>query len=48
MGRKILVSNKYKDMDVQPLPGVRGFTLVRDYVDYIANHLIKDGHFYKW
>ena len=47
MGRKIFVSYKYKDMDVQPLSGVSGFTWVRDYVDYIADHLIKDGHIYK-
>ena len=47
MGRKVFVSYKYKDMDVQPLSGVRGFTWVRDYVDYIANHLLKNGHIYK-
>ena len=47
MGRKIFVSYKYKDSNVQQLPGVSGFTWVRDYVDYIAEHLINDGHIYK-
>ena len=47
MGRKIFVSYKYKDRDVQDLPGVSGFTWVRDYVDYIADHLIESGNVYK-
>ena len=47
MGRKIFVSYKYKDRDVQQLPGVSSFTWVRDYVDYIADHLVESGHVYK-
>jgi hypothetical protein len=47
MGRKIFVSYKYKDRDVQGLPGVSNFTWVRDYVDYIADHLIESGNIYK-
>ena len=47
MGRKIFVSYKYKDTDVKALPGVTSFTWVRDYVDYIAEHLIEKGNVYK-
>ena len=47
MGRKIFVSYKYKDTDVKALPGVKPYTWVRDYVDYIAEHLIEKGNVYK-
>jgi triacylglycerol esterase/lipase EstA (alpha/beta hydrolase family) len=47
MGKKIFVSYKYKDKDVQALPGVKPYTWVRDYVDYIADHLIENGDVYK-
>ena len=47
MGRKVFVSYKYKDKDVKALPGVEPFTWVRDYVDFIAEHLIKNGNVYK-
>lgn len=47
MGKKIFVSYKYKDRNVQALPGIEPFTWVRDYVDYIAEHLIEKGNVYK-
>lgn len=47
MGKKVFVSYKYKDRNVQALPGVAQFTWVRDYVDYIADHLIEKGNVYK-
>lgn len=42
MGRKIFVSYKYKDRNVEALPGVTPFTWVRDYVDYISDVIIKN------
>ena len=41
MGRKVFVSYKYKDKDVKALPGVEPYTWVRDYVDYIEDHIVK-------
>lgn len=47
MGRKVFVSYKYKDKDVKALPGIEPFTWARDYVDYIAEHLVESGNVYK-
>ena len=47
MGRKVFVSYKYKDKDVKALPGVEPYTWVRDYVDYIEDHIVKKGNVYK-
>lgn len=47
MGRKIFISYKYRDRNVQPLPGASSFTWVRDYVDYIAGSLLNDEDIYK-
>ena len=40
MGRKVFVSYKYNDSNVQNLPGVGLLTKVRDYVDYIERKII--------
>lgn len=40
MGRKIFVSYKYKDRNVQALPGITPFTWCRDYVNYIEEKIL--------
>lgn len=48
MGYKIFVSYKYKDTDVEALPGIKPYTWCRDYVDFIESHIIsKMDHIYK-
>ena len=47
MARKVFVSYKYKDGDVQPLATTRQPpTWPCDYVEYLENHVL-DGHVYK-
>ena len=46
-GRKIFVSYKYIDADVQSLPSVVEPTWPCDYVDYIKNNLLKENDIYK-
>ena len=46
-GRKIFVSYKYIDADVQSLPSVVEPTWPCDYVDYIKNNLFKENDIYK-
>lgn len=49
MGRKIFVSYKYKDSDVQELsmPGIIQPTWVSDYVEYIKKHILASEDIYK-
>lgn len=42
MGRKIFVSYKYKDSDVEELKEATSPTWACDYVTYIQNHIIND------
>ena len=46
-GRKIFVSYKYIDADVQSLTSVVEPTWPCDYVDYIKNNLLKENDIYK-
>lgn len=47
MGRKVFVSYKYKDYDVEMLPDVTQPTWPCDYVDYIKNVVLSDDDIYK-
>jgi len=47
MGRKIFVSYKYTDNDVQPLITATPPTWPCDYVDYIKNHILAEDDIYK-
>lgn len=47
MGKKVFVSYKYKDWDVEMLPGVMQPTWPCDYVDYIKNKILCNGNIYK-
>ena len=54
MGRKVFVSYKYKDMSVKALKEHSlveyldsGFSLTRDYVDYLADKIELSDHIYK-
>lgn len=49
MGKKIFVSYKYKDSDVNKLDGVVGATWACDYVDYIQENIFnsEDDNIYK-
>lgn len=47
MGRKVFVSYKYKDYDVQELPNVMQPTWPCDYVDYIQNYILSSDDIYK-
>ena len=42
MGRKIFVSYKYKDSDVEELKEATSPTWPSDYVTYIQNHIINE------
>ena len=47
MGRKIFVSYKYKDSDVEELSGVASPTWPCDYVNYIVNNILQKDDIYK-
>lgn len=47
MGRKIFVSYKYKDSDVESLAGITQPTWPCDYVDYIKDNILDDADIYK-
>lgn len=47
MGRKVFVSYKYKDSDVQILPDVMQPTWPCDYVDYIQKRVLFEDDIYK-
>ena len=47
MGRKIFVSYKYKDNDVEELSGVTQPTWPCDYVNYIKDNILDDDDIYK-
>ena len=47
MGRKIFVSYKYKDSDVEELSGVTSPTWPCDYVNYIKDTILDDDDIYK-
>lgn len=47
MGRKIFVSYKYKDSDVEELSGVTSPTWPCDYVNYIVNNILQKDDIYK-
>lgn len=47
MGRKVFVSYKFKDNDVQELQNVTQPTWPCDYVNYIKNHLLSSDDIYK-
>ena len=47
MGRKIFVSYKYRDYDVQIMPDVTQPTWPCDYVDYIQNKVLSSDDIYK-
>lgn len=47
MGRKIFVSYKYKDDDVEALSGVQFPTWPCDYVDYIKDNVLENDDIYK-
>lgn len=47
MGRKIFISYKYKDPDVQKLANVTQPTWPCDYVEYIANNILEREDIYK-
>ena len=47
MGRKVFVSYKYTDYDVQIMPDVTQPTWPCDYVDYIQNKILSSDDIYK-
>ena len=47
MGKKVFVSYKYSDPQVNPLPSVLGVTTARDYVDRLDGILEKEDHIFK-
>ena len=47
MGRKIFVSYKYKDNDVEKLSGVQQPTWPCDYVNYIVDNILQKDDIYK-
>lgn len=47
MGRKIFISYKYKDNDVQMITGVTQPTWPCDYVNYIKDHVLSSDDIYK-
>lgn len=47
MGRKIFVSYKYKDNDVEKMPNVNQPTWPCDYVNYIKDNILSDDDIYK-
>ncbi len=47
MGRKVFVSYKYKDNDVEKIPNVWGNTWPCDYVDYIRENVLSKDDIYK-
>ena len=47
MGRKVFVSYKYKDSDVESLASATQPTWPCDYVDYIRDNILDDDDIYK-
>lgn len=47
MGRKVFVSYKYQDDDVQAIPDIIQPTWPCDYVDYIQNNVLSADDIYK-
>ncbi len=47
MGRKIFISYKYKDNNVESLPGVTQPTWPCDYVHYISKNVLSESDIYK-
>ena len=47
MGRKVFVSYKFKDYDVEVMPDITQPTWPCDYVDYIKNNVLASDDIYK-